>query len=299
VEAEAEEEDARPSKSQRLEDDEVLGVELMEVLEEVESDTIHLVSAGGSMPLITCDEPLDLSFLDTDYARDLSEAMACSRFGEVRQALSDQAAVFMMTELCADKETADPVGASIFDHDSSRGLELGETEDHWTRDVAAGTWTRVMVVPRSTMLHPSEGEGRPALMTWSGKRSTIPLSVEAKCDNWKAANYDDALLGGRLWTGKCVFNESWDDMTDDAQPDSPGLALVDPIASVAKMIKEVSAVAGKDKEVDLPNGLVFTNLAEYSLVDDLTGEALEGHLVTMAKREELTEVYRRTVWTEA
>ena len=47
-----------------------------------------------------------------------------------------------------------------------------------------------------------------------------------------------------------------------------------------------------------PNGLVFTDLAEYSLTDDLSGEVLDGHLATMAKREELTEVYRRSVWTE-
>ena len=39
-----EEESARPSKTQRLEDDEVLGMELMEALEEAESDPIHLTS---------------------------------------------------------------------------------------------------------------------------------------------------------------------------------------------------------------------------------------------------------------
>ena len=92
------------------------------------------------------------------------------------------------------------------------------------------------------------------------------MYVEAVCDNWKAAGFDDALLGEKLWKGKCIFNESWDNMTDETAPD--------PIASVARLMKEVSAVTGKDKEVNLPNGLVFTNLAEYSLVDDLSGEAL-------------------------
>ena len=80
-------------------------------------------------------------------------------------------------------------------------------------------------------------------------------------------------------------------MTDETAPD--------PIASVARLMKEASAVTGKDNEVNLPNGLVFTDLAEYSLVDDLSGEALDGRLVTLAKHEEITEVYRRSVWTES
>ena len=171
--------------------------------------------------------------------------------------------MYMMAELCDDKSTADPVGASIFDHDSSEGLGLEETEDHWIRDVAAGTWTRVLSVPRKTMSHPSEGDGGPGLGNLSGKRMHVPTSVKTVCDNWKVAGFDDALLGERLWTGKCVFNECWDDMTDESAPD--------PIASVAKLLEEVSAVTGKDKEVNLPNGLVFTDIAEYSLFDDLWG----------------------------
>ena len=31
----------------------------------------------------------------------------------------------------------------------------------------------------------------------------------------------------------------------------------------------------------------------------MSGEPLDGQLVTLAKREEVTEVYRRSVWTEA
>ena len=45
--------------------------------------------------------------------------------------------------------------------------------------------------------------------------------------------------------------------------------------------------------------IVFTDIVEYSLTDDLFGEALDGQLVTIAKREKVTEIYRRTVWTEA
>ena len=288
---EVEEEEARPEKTRRVDDDEVLGIELMEALEEAESDTIHLVSLDRSMPLLTCEEPLNVSFLGTDYARDLSEAIACTRYGEVRQALGDRAVMYMMTELCDEKSTADQMGASIFDHNSPIGLEVEENEDRWIHDVAAGTWTRVIVVPRRTMFHPSEGEGGPDLGTLSRRRSTIPLYVESVRDNWKSARFDEALLGDKLWTGRCVFDESWEEMTDEADQG--------PLASVTKLMKEISAATVEDKKVNTSSALVFTDLAEYSLVDDLSGEALDGHLVTMAKHEELTEVYRRSVWSEA
>ena len=80
------------------------------------------------------------------------------------------------------------------------------------------------------------------------------------------------------------FRESWDQMSDEAE--------ADPIARVAQLVREVASVTAEDGRgrAPLPNGLVFTDLAEYSLVDDLSGEALDGHLVTMAKHEEITEV---------
>ena len=49
---------------------------------------------------------------------------------------------------------------------------------------------------------------------------------------------------------------------------------------------------------DFPRPLVFTNVLEYSVVDDLSGEPLAPPLVTLAKREEVTEMYRREVWVE-
>ena len=61
---------------------------------------------------------------------------------------------------------------------------------------------------------------------------------------------------------------------------------------------EPTEVNRVDHAAELPGGLVFTDIAEYSLTDDLSGEALDGQLVTIAKREEATEKYRREVWTE-
>ena len=66
-------------------------------------------------------------------------------------------------------------------------------------------------------------------------------------ENWKAAGFDDTPLGEKLWTGKCVFHETWDDVTNGTTMD------------------RVEVKPG------LPNGLVSTDAEEYSLVDDLWG----------------------------
>ena len=50
--------------------------------------------------------------------------------------------------------------------------------------------------------------------------------------------------------------------------------------------------------VEIPGDLVFQDIPEYSLMDDLTGKALEATQVTGAKHEEVTEIYRRRVWVE-
>ena len=42
----------------------------------------------------------------------------------------------------------------------------------------------------------------------------------------------------------------------------------------------------------------FAEWEEGRVVDDLTGEVLLGDLVKLAKREEITEMYRRSVWSE-
>lgn len=74
------------------------------------------------------------------------------------------------------------------------------------------------------------------------------------------------------WTGECILRESWAHTTRE---------------------EEASQV---DRAGGLPGPLVFTNVPEYSLVDDLSGEPLPSPLVTLARREEVTEMYRREVW---
>ena len=54
-------------------------------------------------------------------------------------------------------------------------------------------------------------------------------------------------MGDTLGTGKCFFTEAWEDITTDATMDRV------------------------EVEPSLPNGLVFTDSEEYTLVDDLSG----------------------------
>ena len=64
----------RPNKSRRtdVEDEDSPDMGMMEALEESEATTLHLTSGGCYMPLITCDEPMDISYLGFGYAQDLT-----------------------------------------------------------------------------------------------------------------------------------------------------------------------------------------------------------------------------------
>ena len=52
------------------------------------------------------------------------------------------------------------------------------------------------------------------------------------------------------------------------------------------------------QEVDLPGDLVFRDIPDYRLTDDLSGKPLDATMVTAAKHEEVVEIYTRTVWEE-
>ena len=106
-------------------------------------------------------------------------------------------------------------------------------------------------------------------------RVTIPQIGKAVKDNWrKAAMQESPSSSSEEWTRKCVFYEGWAD------------------ASLGEEVNQANRTG------DLPGGLVFTNVPEYSLVDDLSGEPLTSPLVTLAKREEVTDMHRREVWRE-
>ena len=93
-------------------------------------------------------------------------------------------------------------------------------------------------------------------------------------DDWRATSMGDGPCVDELWTDKSVFYEEWAEASEPTE------------------------VNQGDRAAELPGGLVFNDIAEYSLTDDLSGEALDGPLATIAKREEATEINRHKVWAE-
>jgi len=188
----------------------------MEALENAEERTLHMASAEYYMPLITCEEPVDISYLKADCAVDLSDAIACTNVGEVRHVLDRRLSQCMMTELCEEESPARvlsrggslgaELGASIFDYGSPMGIIPDESEDHWDRDLTTATWTRSIVVPRREFYHPSEGEGGPDLSTLSNKGLTVPSDGKSNRDDWRTVAIEDGPSAGELWAGKCVFS---------------------------------------------------------------------------------------------
>ena len=102
----------------------------MEALEDAEERTLHVVSEDYYMPLTTCEESVDISYLKTDWAADLSDAIACTNVGEVRHMLDGRLSQRMLAELCEEESpdtstrvlsggsSSGELGASIFDYGS-------------------------------------------------------------------------------------------------------------------------------------------------------------------------------------
>ena len=128
------------------------------------------------------------------------------------------------------------------------------------------------------------------MSTLRNTRLTVPSAGRSIRDDWRVTAVEErpcefslreSCLKVRasscleeLWTGQSIFYETWDEASEPT---------------------EVNRV---DRAAELPGGLFLTDIAEYSLTDDISGEALDGPPVTIAKREEVTEIYRRKVRTE-
>ena len=67
-----------------------LDMRFMEALEDVEKRTLHIASEEYCMPMITCEESVDNSYLKVDRAVKISDAIACTDVGGVRHLLDRQ-----------------------------------------------------------------------------------------------------------------------------------------------------------------------------------------------------------------
>ena len=230
------------------------------------------------MPMTVIEETLDLSWMQSKETKLLNEMLSCTDVGPLRDRLNERLVQSIVDEF-VDPATGDlfiaggdfgiggkPGEESIFDYGSSIGLLPDSEGDYWVRDAAASTWTRVIVVPRKEYYHPSEGAERsetqgPLLEDLADFRRTILSDGKVVQDNWRKAEASEGP-GLERWTGSCIFREKWSATSE-----------------------EVNRV---DRAADLPGTLVFTNIPEYSTIDDLSGEPLPPSLVTVAKREEIT-----------
>jgi len=233
------------------------------------------------------EESMDVSWMQCGGARRIGETLNYTDVGPLRDQLNAKLTQSLLDEFVDPAIVGEDSGAtgesSIFDYGSSVGLLPEAEEDHWLHDKAASTWTRVIVVPRKAYFHPEEGrKGGPSPEDLGDMRKTITADGRISRDDWRKADLADGPEGSPSeWVGSCVFRESWSTTSEDAQR-----GFVDSLSTV-----DVDSL-------DHPGSLVFTDVPEYSLIDDLTGEDLPGPLVTIAKREEITEMYRRTVWEE-
>ncbi len=111
-------------------------VGLMERLEEVERNTQHIATSEWHLPMITCEESIDLSYLENPRAKEIEETIACTNVGSLREQLGARLGQCMMAELCEGESSEkrcpagsvpggvsqEELGASIFDHGSQMGV---------------------------------------------------------------------------------------------------------------------------------------------------------------------------------
>ena len=111
----------------------------------------HIEVLGQRLPMETCEDYIDLSFMEEDRADMVSEAICNTKIGMVRNHLQDRLKEYMVAHYCEEEPTDGNSGGSIFASDILMGLPLEEREDHWIHDETTAAWTRIIVVPRKEL----------------------------------------------------------------------------------------------------------------------------------------------------
>ena len=154
-----------------------------------------MASLDYYMPLTTCEEPVDVSYLETDGVVDLSDAIACTNGWEVRHMLNRRLSQRMLAELCEEESSRFSRGLYL------EGAPQGKILEHRSSTLGArwastATWTRSIVVPQREFYHPSEGEGGPDLSTLSDRRLTVPSDGKSIRDDWRTLAIEDGPSSG-------------------------------------------------------------------------------------------------------
>ncbi len=83
----------------------------MESLGKTERSILHISSDKRVMPMITCEEPVDISYLGRHCTEAISDAIVCSTVGELRERLDNQLQACLLSELCEDNTPEGSHGA--------------------------------------------------------------------------------------------------------------------------------------------------------------------------------------------
>ena len=134
-----------------------------DLVDTLEEEAVQIHTGNGEVQMRICEEPLGLSFIATPEAELLEEALEITDVGGARSRLSDQVGSCMMGSLCQaiPSEDEDPSAAaaeteSIFGPGSKMWLSGRGDLDRW-QYAGNATWARFIVVPRTSLFHPSEG----------------------------------------------------------------------------------------------------------------------------------------------
>lgn len=128
----------------------------MGALGTMERSADHVEVMGQCLPMQTCEDYVDVSFMKEERADVVSEAICNTKIGTVRNLLKDRLAAYMVAYYCEEEPAEEDVGESIFEPHGLMGLPMEEREDHWIHDKATATWPWIMVVRRRKLYYPVE-----------------------------------------------------------------------------------------------------------------------------------------------
>ena len=107
------------------------------------------------MPMTTCEDGVDISYLKVRKATMLSEAIGCTNVGQLRDRLDMQLNQCLLAELvespgvlapggndpAGDASPGEDMNESVFDYGSKMGQLPYAEGDYWDYDKTTATWT--------------------------------------------------------------------------------------------------------------------------------------------------------------
>ena len=162
-----------------------------DLVDAMEDETVKIDAVNGEPQRCIYEEAVDFSYIAISETELLEEASQITDVGGVLSQLSDRVASCMMRSLCQSVCPSVSIGTghsedeSIFDPASRMGLEESRESDKWQYDASNASWTRFIVVPRTGLVHPSEGAAEERAC--QGPRLSEPQKLSMDHCRWHPA----------------------------------------------------------------------------------------------------------------